>query len=70
MNFSTQGMIDGLDKKTVKGFAEALLIAVGSCKDDQGRLMAVRFHDDPSENIKIALQVAEMMLGVKRNDAS
>jgi hypothetical protein len=68
MTFSSQGMIDGLDKKTVNGFAEALLIAVSSCKDDQGRWMAVRFHDDASENIKIALQVAEMMLGGK-NDA-
>jgi len=68
MTFSTQGFIDGLDKKTVNGFAEALLIAVNACKDDHGRWMAARFHDDPSENIKIALQVAEMMLGGK-NDA-
>jgi hypothetical protein len=63
MTFNSQSLIDGLDKKTVHGFAEALLIAVSSCKDENGKLLMVRFHDEPSEQIKIALQVARMMLG-------
>ena len=60
-NFS-QGLIDGLDKTTEDGFAEALLIAISSLKNKGGLLLHVRLSEDPAEAIDFAKQIARMML--------
>jgi hypothetical protein len=61
--FDSQSLINGLDKTTVDGLAEALLIAVTSLKDDHGRYLIIRFDPDPITNIKHAKSVAAMLLG-------
>lgn len=59
----TQGLIDGLDKTTVDGFAEALMISISTLKDGDGKYIAMRLHSDPVEAIRMAKDVARMMLG-------
>lgn len=58
-----QSMIDSLDKTTVDGFAEALCMALLSQTNKNGLLIALRLSDDPNENIRLAKEVAKMMLG-------
>ena len=57
-----QGLIDGLDKTTEEGFAEALLIAISNLKNEQGLLLNVRLSDDTKQSIDFAMQIARMML--------
>ena len=62
MNDFVQDLIDGLDKKTEDGFAEALLIAISSLKNEQLLLLNVRLSDDTKQSIDFAKQIARMML--------
>ena len=62
MNDFAQGLIDGLDKTTEAGFAEALLIAISNLKNEQGLLLNVRLSDDTKQGIDFAKQIARMML--------
>jgi hypothetical protein len=62
-----QSLIDGLDKTTEAGFAEALLIAVSNLKNTQGLLLNVRLSDDPAQSIDFAKQIARMMLNKENN---
>ena len=57
-----QGFIDGLDKTTETGFAEALLIAISSLKDEKGLLLSVKLSDDFHQQVDFAKQIARMML--------
>ena len=66
MKFNAQALIDDLDKTTVLGFAEALLVAMASIRDKQGFVMAIRMSDSPEENIRYAKEIALMMLGEKQ----
>ena len=61
-----QGFIDGLDKTTEAGFAEALLIAMSSLKDEKGLLLSVKLSDDFNQQVDFAKQIARMMIK-KRN---
>jgi len=65
MRFFTQGFIDGLDKTTEAGFAEALLIAMSNLKDEQGLRLNVRLSDDLNQQIDFAKQIARMMIKEK-----
>ena len=67
MNDFSQRMINGLDKTTEAGFAEALLIAVSSLKNEQGLLLNVRLSDDARHNIDYAMQIARMMVREKND---
>jgi hypothetical protein len=62
MNNFSQRMIDSLDKTTDAGFAEALLIAISSLKNEQGLLLNIRLSDDTRQSIDFAMQIARMML--------
>ena len=62
-----QSLIDGLDKTTEAGFAEALLIAVSNLKNSQGLLLNVKLSDDPAQSIDFAKQIARMMLNKENN---
>lgn len=64
-NFA-QGFIDGLDKTTEDGFAEALLIAIGDLKNKDGLRVRVTLGDDFEEDIAYAKQIAKMMLHKER----
>ena len=68
--FDPQDWIDGIDKTTIDGFAEALMIAMLSLKNQNGLLIAVRMSDDPHENIRLARDVARMMLHKAKSDES
>ena len=57
-----QGFIDGLDKTTEAGFAEALLIAMSSLKDEAGLLLSVKLSDDFNQQVNFAKQIARMMI--------
>ena len=57
-----QGFIDGLDKTTEAGFAEALLIAMSSLKDEEGLLLRVKLSDDFHQQVDFAKQIARMMI--------
>ena len=57
-----QDFIDGLDKKTEAGFAEALLIAMSSLKDQKGLLLSVKLSDDFHQQVDFAKQIARMMI--------
>jgi hypothetical protein len=61
MNNFVQGLIDGLDKTTEAGFAEALLIAIGNLKNEQGLLLNIKLSDDFNQQIDFAKQIARMM---------
>jgi hypothetical protein len=63
-NFS-QGLIDGLDKTTVDGFAEALLIAISNVKNKDGLLVRLTLGDTFEEQIEYVKQVAKMMVKEK-----
>ena len=58
----SQRLINGLDKTSVDGFAEALLIAIGVVKNKDGLLVRVTLSDDFEEHIAYARQIATMML--------
>ena len=62
MKSRVQEWINGLDKTTVDGFAEALCMALLSQTDKNGLLIAIRLSDDPHENVRLAKEVAKMML--------
>ena len=62
MNDFSQRMINSLDKTTDAGFAEALLIAISSLKNEQGLLLNIRLSDDTRQSIDFAMQIARMML--------
>jgi hypothetical protein len=62
MNDFVQDLIDGLDKTTEDGFAEALLIAISSLKNKQLLLLNVRLSEDTKQSIDFARQIARMML--------
>ena len=57
-----QGFIDGLDKTTEAGFAEALLIAMSSLKNEKGLLLSVKLSDDFNQQVDFAKQIARMMI--------
>ena len=57
-----QGLIDGLDKTTEAGFAEALLIAMSSLKDEKGLLLSVKLSDDFHQQVDFAKQIARRMI--------
>jgi hypothetical protein len=57
-----QGFIDGLDKTTEAGFAEALLIAMSTLKDEKGLLLSVKLSDDFNQQVDFAKQIARMMI--------
>ena len=57
-----QGFIDGLDKTTEAGFAEALLIAMSTLKDEKGLLLSVKLSDDRNQQVDFAKQIARMMI--------
>jgi hypothetical protein len=57
-----QDFIDGLDKTTEAGFAEALLIAMSSLKDEKGLLLSVKLSDDRNQQVDFAKQIARMMI--------
>lgn len=65
---TTQGLIDGLDKTTVDGFAEALLIAMTELRDDQNRRLLVRLSNDMDENIRFSKNIAKMMLKAREGE--
>ena len=62
-----QGLIDGLDKTTEAGFAEALLIAISNLKNEQGLLLNIRLSDDTKQSIDFAKQIAQMMIKDKNS---
>ena len=57
-----QGFIDGLDKTTEAGFAEALLIAMSVLKDEKGLLLRVKLSDDFDQQVDFAKQIARRMI--------
>lgn len=59
----TKEIIDGLDKTDVDGLAEAILIAMHSVVDEEGRRVAPRLADSVEEEINYARQMAKMLLG-------
>jgi hypothetical protein len=69
MNDFVQGLIDGLDKTTEAGFAEALLIAIANLKNEQGLLLNIKLSADFNQQIDFAKQIAQMMVKEKSNGA-
>ena len=57
-----QGFIDGLDKTTETGFAEALLIAISNLRDEKGLLLSFKLSDDFNQQVDFAKQIARMMI--------
>jgi hypothetical protein len=57
-----QGFIDGLDKTTEAGFAEALLIAISNLRDEKGLLLRVKLSDDFDQQVDFAKQIARRMI--------
>ena len=57
-----QGFIDGLDKTTEAGFAEALLIAMSTLQDENGLLLSVKLSDDFNQQVDFAKKIARMMI--------
>ena len=62
-----QGLIDGLDKSTEAGFAEALLIAMSNLRDEKGLLLSVKLSDDFHQQVDFAKQIARMMIKERNN---
>ena len=58
-------IIDGLDKTTEAGFAEALLIAIGDLRNKDGLRIRLTLGDDFEEHIWYVKQIAEMMVKEK-----
>lgn len=65
MNDFAQGLIDGLDKTTEAGFAEALLIAIGNVRNKDGLLVRLILGGTIEEHIEYAKQIAKMMVKEK-----
>ena len=63
-----QGFIDGLDKTTEAGFAEALLIAMSALKNEKGLLLSVKLSDDFHQQVDFAKQIARMMIKEPTHD--
>jgi hypothetical protein len=57
-----QDFIDGLDKTTETGFAEALLIAISNLRDEKGLLLSFKLSDDFNQQVDFAKQIARMMI--------
>ena len=57
-----QDFIDGLNKTTEAGFAEALVIAMSNLKDEKGLLLSVKLSDDFNQQVDFAKQIARMMI--------
>jgi hypothetical protein len=57
-----QDFIDGLDKTTETGFAEALLIAISNLRDEKGLLLRVKLSDDFDQQVDFAKQIARRMI--------
>jgi len=57
-----QEMVNGLDKTTENGFAEALMICIANLKNEQGLLINVRLGDTIQDQIRFSKQIARMML--------
>jgi hypothetical protein len=66
-NFA-QEFIDGLDKTTEAGFAEALLIAISDLKNKDGLHIRLTLGDNFEEHIGYVKQIAEMMVKEKNSD--
>ena len=62
MNERCKSLLAQCDQSTVDGFAEALLIAMAWTTTEDGLLIAPCFSPIPSENIRLARQVATSML--------
>ena len=60
-----QCLIDGLDKTTEAGFAEALLIAISDLKNKDGLRIKLSLGDNFEEHIWYVKQIAEMMVKEK-----
>jgi len=58
----TQEMIDGLDKTTEEGFAEALMICLSALQDRHGLLVRVRLSDSFADDVEYSRQIARRML--------
>jgi len=58
----TQGLIDGLDKTTKTGFAEALLIAISDLKNKDGLRVRLILGDTFEDHIEYLKKIAEMMV--------
>jgi hypothetical protein len=63
-----QGLVDGLDKTTEAGFAEALLIAISDLKNKDGLRVRLTLGDTFEEHIGYVKQIAEMMVKDKKHD--
>jgi hypothetical protein len=57
-----QGLIDGLDKTTRAGFAEALLIAISDLRNKDGLRIRLTLGDTVEEHIRYVKQIAETMV--------
>ena len=57
-----QDFIDGLNKTTEAGFAEALVIAMSNLRDEKGLLLRVKLSDDRNQQVDFAKQIARMMI--------
>ena len=62
MNDFTQSMVDGCDKTTVDGFAEALCICIGSLQNNDGLFVRAILGDTMEEQIDYCKQIATRML--------
>ena len=62
-----QGLIDGLDKTTEAGFAEALLIAISDLKNKDGLRVRLTLGDTFEDHIGYVKQIAEMMVKEKND---
>ena len=60
-----QGLIDGLDKTTEAGFAEALLIAISDVKNKDGLRIRLTLGDTFEEHIEYVRQIAKIMVKEK-----
>jgi len=63
-----QGLIDGLDKTTEAGFAEALLIAISDVKNKDGLRIRLTLGDTFEEHIEYVRQIAKIMVKEKTHE--
>ncbi len=54
--------IEALDKTREDAFAEALLMALSLCTDDEGRLLNLQLGTGPEDSVKFAKQIANAMV--------
>ena len=57
-----QSLVDGMDKSTEDGFAEALMICIASLTDAKGKLLNIRLGINIEQQIDFSRQIAKMML--------